>query len=258
MAKMLLAAGIGNSNITFGIHDEDQWIVHKRIRTVPNKTSDEYLVLFRDLLSQGDFDIKSIQYSIFCSVVPPLTSTFQNMIAELTDRAPLVVEPGIRTGIRIRTDNPVEVGSDLVANAVAAYEKYHGSSLVVDFGTALTFTAVAEPGDLLGVAIAPGLVSAIRVLAEDTAQLPSVQLIPPPNAIGRNTIHSIQSGIIFGYVGMIEAILRRMKKEMPSGNVEIIATGGQAKIIAPLTAQFTRVDPLLTLDGLRIISERNR
>ncbi len=255
---MLLAIDIGNSNITFGIHDGDRWINHKRIRTVNNKTADEYLVLFRDLLSQDNFEIKNIDYAIFCSVVPPLTVTFVNMVAELTGERPLVVEPGIRTGIRIRTDNPVEVGSDLVANAVAAYEKNHSNSLIVDFGTALSFTAVAAPGDLLGVVIAPGLRSAIRALVANTAQLPSVQLIAPPTAIGRNTIHSIQSGVIFGYVGLIEAILRRMKKELPAGNVDVIATGGQAKILAPLTAQFTQVDTLLTLEGLRIISEKNR
>ncbi len=255
---MLLAIDIGNSNVTFGIHDGSEWINHKRIRTVNNKTSDEYLVLFRDLLSQNDFEAKNIEHAIFCSVVPHLTVTFQNMIMELIGELPLVVEPGIRTGIRIRTDNPVEVGSDLVANAVAAYEKNHSNSLIVDFGTALTFTAVAAPGDLLGVVIAPGLRSAIRALVENTAQLPSVQLIPPPAAIGKNTIHSIQSGVIFGYVGLIEAIIRRMKKELPSGPVDVIATGGQAKILAPLTAQFTLVDPLLTLEGLRIIAERNR
>jgi len=255
---MLLAIDIGNSNITFGIHDGDQWITHKRIRTVSNKTADEYLVLFRDLLSRGRFETKSIDHAVFCSVVPPLTVTFINMIVELISETPLVVEPGIRTGIRIRTDNPVEVGSDLVAGAVAAYEKNHSNSLIVDFGTALSFTAVAAPGDLLGVVIAPGLRSAVRALVENTAQLPSVQLTPPPTAIGRNTIHSIQSGVIFGYVGLIEAILRRMKKELPAGNVDVIATGGQAKIIAPLTGQFTHVDPLLTLEGLRIISERNR
>jgi type III pantothenate kinase len=253
---MLLAIDVGNTNVTFGVHDGKDWLDHKRIRTAINRTADEYLVLFQNLLSTDRVEVAAIKRAVLSSVVPPLTETLGSMVSELIGEAPLVVEPGIRTGIRIRTENPAEVGSDLVANAVAAYEYYKGSSIIVGFGTALTFTAITEPGDLLGVAIAPGLSSAVRMLTETTAQLPAVQLKPPPRAIGRNTIHSIQSGVIFGYVGMVEAILRRMKNEIP-GIPEIIATGGQAGVLAPLTAQFTRVEPWLTLDGLRFIAERN-
>jgi len=162
----------------------------------------------------------------------------------------------VRTGLRIRTDNPTEVGADLVANAVAAYARFQSSCIVVDFGTALTFTAVAEPGDLLGVAIAPGLNSAAGALSRDTAQLPRVQLAPPPTAIGRNTTHSIQSGLVFGYVGLVEALIGRMRQEL-GGRAHAVATGGLAPIIAPLTDQFAEIDPWLTLEGLRIIAERN-
>jgi type III pantothenate kinase len=254
---MLLAIDVGNTNITFGVHNGDDWIDHKRIRTAIGRTSDEYLVLFQSLLSSDKVVVESIHKAILSSVVPPLIETLSTMVTELIGEMPLVVEPGIRTGIRIRTENPSEVGSDLVANAVAAYEDYKGSSIIVGFGTALTFTAVAEPGDLLGVAIAPGLNAAVRVLSETTAQLPPVQLRPPPRAIGRNTIHSIQSGVVFGYVGMIEAIVRRMKQELP-GTPRVLATGGQAHILASLTAQFSKVEPWLTLDGLKLISDRNQ
>jgi type III pantothenate kinase len=162
----------------------------------------------------------------------------------------------VRTGIRIRTENPTEVGADLVANAVAAYARFQGNCIVVDFGTALTFTAVAVPGDLLGVAIAPGLNSAAAALSSNTAQLPRVRLIPPPTAIGRNTVHSIQSGVVFGYIGLVEALIGRMRAEL-GGDAQAVATGGLARTIAPLTDQFAAIEPWLTLDGLRIIAERN-
>jgi len=169
---------------------------------------------------------------------------------------PLVVGPGVRTGLRIRTDNPAEVGADLVANAVAAYDRFRGNCIVVDFGTATTFTAVAEPGDLLGVAIAPGLNLTASALSLGTAQLPRVQLAPPPAAIGRNTVHSMQAGLVFGYVGLVEAIVGRMREEL-GGSAQVVATGGLVRVIAPLTDQFTAVEPLLTLEGLRLIAERN-
>ena len=253
---MLLAIDVGNSNITFGVHNGDGWIDHKRLSTVISRTSDEYLVVFCNLLYQDQLRVEDIDRAVISSVVPPLVETLGTMTRDLIGETPLVVEPGIRTGIRIRTDNPAEVGSDLVAGAVAAHELYRSSAIIVGFGTALTFTAVDEHGDLLGVAIAPGLNAAVKTLIKDTAQLPAVQLKPPPRAIGRNTIHSIQSGIIFGYVGMVESIVRRMKKEL-AGPVEVIATGGQANVLAPLTAQFTRVEPWLILDGLRLIADKN-
>jgi len=169
---------------------------------------------------------------------------------------PLIVAPGIKTGIRIRTDNPAEVGSDLVVGAVAAYERYRSNCIVVGFGTALTFTAVADPGDLLGVAIAPGLTYAAEALFEHTAQLRLVDLDVPTAAIGKNTVHSIQSGIVFGYVGMVESIIRRFMEELP-GPPEVVATGGQAEFLAPLTEVFTEIDPWLNLEGLRLVWERN-
>jgi type III pantothenate kinase len=217
---------------------------------------DEYAVLFRDFLRDDNLRLSDIDRAILGSVVPPLTGTFSRMLERYTAQEPLVVGPGVRTGLRIRTENPAEVGADLVANAVAAYARFQGNCVAVDFGTALTFTAIAEPGDLLGVAIAPGLRSAAAALSSNTAQLPRVRLVPPPAAIGRNTVHSIQSGVVYGYIGLVEALVGRMRAEM-SGQAKAIATGGLARVIAPLTDQFAAIEPWLTLDGLRIIAEQN-
>jgi len=253
---MLLAIDIGNTNIAFGIYQQNRWRNYWRIRTVPDKMPDEYAVLLRDLLRDEDLLMRDIDLAILSSVVPPLTGTFTQMLAQQTGQEPIIVGPGVRTGLRIRTDNPAEVGADLVANGVAAYALFQSNCIVVDFGTALTFTAVAEPGDLLGVAIAPGLNSAAAALSRNTAQLPSVRLIPPPTAIGRNTVHSVQSGVVFGYIGLVEALIKRMRAEL-GGHAKAVATGGLARVIAPLTDQFTAIEPWLTLDGLRIIAERN-
>jgi type III pantothenate kinase len=190
-------------------------------------------------------------------VVPPVTGSLRQMFGSLAPAEPLVVAPGVKTGIRIRTDNPSEVGSDLVIGAVAAYDRYKTNCIVVGFGTALTFTAVADPGDLLGVAIAPGLKYAVEALFEHTALLKLVDLEVPESAIGKNTVHSIQSGVLYGYVGIVESIIKRFRAELP-GPPEVIGTGGQAAVIAPLTDVFTEIDPWLNLEGLRIIWERNQ
>jgi len=266
---MLLAIDVGNTNISIGIYDQERQhssipplpAHHWRIRTARDKMPDEYAVLFRALLCEDGLALEDMDRSILSSVVPPLTGILSEMIAEHVKRDPLVVGPGVRTGIRIRTDNPAEVGADLVANAVGAYYRFQSNCIVVGFGTALTFTAVAEPGDLLGVAIAPGLNTAASALSSRTAQLPHVQLLPPPSVIGRNTVHSIRAGLVFGYLGLVEALIQRMRAEM-GGQATAIATGGLARAIAPLSDEFAadpavRIDPWLTLDGLRIIAERN-
>lgn len=253
---MLLAIDIGNTNIAFGLYGQGEWTHHWRIRTVPDKMPDEYAVLLRSLLRDEGLSMADIHRVVVSSVVPPLTGVFAELLEREMGRLPLIVGRGARTGIRIRTENPAEVGADLVANAVAAYERFGSNCIVVDFGTALTFTAVATPGDLMGVAIAPGLNTAVRALFGRTAQLPLIQLEAPPQAIGRNTTHSIQSGIVFGYVGLVEALIRRMRAEL-GGSAQAVATGGLAQIVAPLTGEFEAIDPWLTLEGLRLISERN-
>jgi type III pantothenate kinase len=253
---MLLAINIGNSSSRFGVHDGVRWIAHWRLRTVPDRMPDEYAVLFAGLLSQVGLDLKGVSRAVLASVVPPVTEQIAAMLDDRAGAPPLVVAPGIRTGIRIRTDNPAEVGADLVANAVAAFDRFASACVAVDFGTALSFTAVSAAGDLVGVAIAPGLTHALRALTDNTAQLPLVPLAPPPSAIGRNTVHSIQAGVVLGYVGLVESLVGRMRAELGAGT-KVVATGGQSLLIPPLTNVFDEVDPWLTLDGLRLIGERN-
>lgn len=263
---MLLAMDVGNTNIAFGIYDPrapapadsggNGWAHHWRVQTAPDKMPDEYAVLLSSLLRERGLCLEDVERVVLSSVVPALTTTFSEVFERQASTDLLIVGPGVRTGLRIRTDNPAEVGGDLVANAVAAHARFHSNCIVVDFGTALTFTAVAESGDLLGVAIAPGLHAAASALASNTAQLPRVRLVPPPAAIGRNTVHSIQSGVVFGYIGLVQALIRRMRAEL-GGQALAIATGGLARVIAPLSDEFTSIEPWLTLDGLRLIAERN-
>jgi type III pantothenate kinase len=253
---MILAVNVGNSSTAFGICRDNDWLGRWRIRTVHERLPDEYSLLFERFLHRLDLEAGDIARLVVASVVPQVTEMIVQIGGSDFGREPLVLGSGVNTGIRIGTDNPAEVGTDLVANAVAAYELFQGSCIIIDFGTALTFTAVAEGGVLEGVSIAPGLKYAVRALSKNTAQLPTVQLCQPPAAIGKNTIHSIQSGIIFGYVGMVEALVDRIKAELP-GKVQVVATGGQADIIAPLADRIDVVEPWLNLDGLRLVSERN-
>lgn len=253
---MLLAIDIGNTNIVIGAYADGSWAHHWRILTDRDKMGDEYVVLFRALFHEGGLTPTDFNRVAICSVVPPLTGVISETVNRLVGRTPLIVGPGVRTGIRIRTDNPTEVGADLVANAVAAYDRLHSNCIVVDFGTATTFTAVAVPGDLIGVAIAPGLQASASALAEKTAQLPHVQLQLPPAAIGRNTPHSMQSGLIFGHIGLVKELVDRMSAEM-GGEVKAIATGGLSSTLASLTDRFVAIDPWLTLNGVRLIAERN-
>ena len=229
---MLLAIDIGNSNIVFGVHDRNAWVDRWRIRTVPEKTSAEYGLLFRELLSSSGTELDSIERTIISSVVPQLTQQLQEMAHALFRSEVLVVTQELKTGLVVKTDNPSEVGADLITNAVAAYSMLKSNCIVVDFGTALTFTAVSRTGDILGVAIAPGIRSATEALSTHTAQLPHVSLNAPPAAIGKNTVHSIQSGIIFGYAGfhsrnlaMAETVARREGVNLYRLIVEVMRYG---------------------------------
>lgn len=253
---MLLAVSIGNSHITFGTYAGRAWTRRWRIQTVHAKTADEYLVIMRTLFDAAGISPSAVDRAILSSVVPPLTGTLVETMTTLAGREPLMLSPRLDLGLRITTENPSEVGADLVANAVAAYARFGGNCIVVDFGTALSFTAVAAPGELRGVAIAPGLTSAVDSLARSTAQLPSVYLAPPPAAIGRNTVHSIQAGIVFGYTGLVGDIIRRMRAEL-GGSASVIVTGGQSRIMAPLLGPDVVHEQWLALEGLQIIAERN-
>lgn len=253
---MLLCIDIGNTNIVLGLWDDGEWLTHWRLRTVRDQMPDEYAILLRALLRDSGYAMAHIRRVVLASVVPPLTTVFTELFSRYLGAEPLVVGPGVRTGLRIRIDNPVELGADLVANAVAAYQRFRSACIIVDFGTATTFSAVSKEGDFLGVAIALGAGIAAEALANRTAQLPRVSLVAPPAAIGKNTIHSMQSGLIFGYVGLVEGLIRRIRAEL-GGEAQVVATGGLSRVLAPLTDEINVVDPWLTLEGLRLISERN-
>jgi type III pantothenate kinase len=253
---MLLCVDVGNSNIVVGLWDQDKWLAHWRALTVREQTADEYATLLKALLRDGGYEWTAIKRVVIASVVPPLTSVFREVFVDHWRIQPLMVSPGVRTGLRIRIDNPVELGADLVADAVAAHNRFHTACIVVDFGTATTFSAVSREGDFVGVAIAIGLGVAAEALSSRTAQLPRVGLLPPPTAIGKNTIHSMQSGLVYGHIGLVEELIRRIRAEL-GGEAQVIATGGLSSALAPLTKEIGFVDPWLTLDGLRLISERN-
>ena len=253
---MLLCIDIGNTNMVIGLWNEGNWLAQWRVRTAHDKMPDEYAVLLKTLLRDRDYELENVTRVAIASVVPHLKTVFQDLFNSYLGVKPLILGPGVHTGISIRIDNPAELGADLVADAVAAYERLHTTCIIVDFGTATTFSAVSEDGEFLGVSIAPGIEVAAEALARQTAQLPHIRLIPPPQVIGKNTTHSMQSGLIFGYIGLVEGLIRRIRIEL-GGKAVVIATGGLSKVFAPLTDEITIIDQELTLEGLRIISERN-
>ncbi len=247
---MLLAIDIGNTNIVFGINQNDEWINHWRIQTDQLKTADEYEVIFRSLLTAGKICRTEILGIIFSSVVPSLVHPFREMLSGLFEKAAInQVSPDTYKRLPIKVLNPFEIGTDLVANAMAAFQKFGGNTMVIDFGTALTFTTIGGNAEILGVAIAPGLRTAVGALAGKTAQLPQIHITPPPSVLGENTIHAIQSGIIFGYTGLVESIVERTEAEIGQ-KLTVVATGGLGSVIAPLTKKVTIVEPMLTLEGL--------
>lgn len=270
---MLLAIDIGNSNITLGVWHEGKWLAHWRLQTVRERTPDEYAVILQALFAQSGLRLADVEGAALGSVVPTLTGAFEAVCEQTIGKRPLVVAPGVRTGVRIRVDNPAEVGADRVINTVAAHRLYGGPAIVVDFGTATTFDAVSAEGDYLGGAIAPGLGIAHDALVQRAARLYRVDLLPPPSAIGRNTVTAMQSGLVLGYIGLIEGLVSRIRRELeelaePSpkavageggrAHVKVIATGGLAEVIARQTPAIEIIAPWLTLDGLRLIYDLNR
>jgi type III pantothenate kinase len=252
---MLLAIDIGNSNVVCGLSSNNHWAEQFRIHTVENKTADEYEVIYRTLLASRNIDLKKIDRVVLSSVVPTLILPIREMIRKLFNQEPLILGPELYPRLNIGISNPYEIGTDLVANAVAAHTKYSGNCIVVDFGTALTFTVIKADGHLLGVTIAPGLKTAMTSLSQKTAQLPNVDLAIPPSCIGKNTVHAMQAGIVLGYKGLVESLLTGMKKEM-DGETTVIATGGLATVMLPILDCFDHHEPMLTLDGLKIIGNQ--
>lgn len=254
---MLLTIDIGNTNITFGLYEGEQLGPRWRIRTIHEKMPDEYGILMVQLFEHRGYAIEQVDGVSIASVVPPLTQAFVDVSRTYLGRDPLVIDAGVRTGVRIRYDDPRQVGADRVVDAAAVRALYGVPACIVDFGTGTTFDAVSAEGDYLGGAIAPGIGIAAQALFERTAKLPRVELSRPPSAIGRNTPHAMQSGLLFGYVGLVEGMVARFKEELGPGT-SVVATGGLAEIVAEETDVIDVVDPWLTLHGLRIVYELNQ
>ena len=254
---MLICIDIGNTNITMGLYQGEALLDKWRISTNLERMPDEYGIQLIGFLSHADFSIGDIHDAIIASVVPPLTSKWEEMLKKFLNVSPLVVSAGVKTGVNNLYHEPNAVGADRIVNAAAAFKLYGGPACIVDFGTATTFDALSENGDYLGGAISPGIGIAAEALFSRTAKLPRVDLSRPPFAIGRTTTHSMQSGLLFGYVGLVEGMVKRFIDELGE-QTKVIATGGLSEIIAKETPVIDIIAPWLTLDGLRIIYELNQ
>lgn len=254
---MLLTIDIGNTNIAVGVFREEDLVEHWQIRSEAGKTCDEYAVTLQNLFSLSGFAVKNVTGVIISSVVPPLTPVFQKLSLDLMHQKAFVVGPGLKTGMPILYDNPQDVGADRVVSAVAAFAKYGGPCIVVDFGTATTFDAVSIDGEYLGGAIAPGVHISAEALFLRTAKLPRFEIKKPESAIGRTTVSSMQSGLYFGYIGLVSKIIDVMSCELGE-DVKVISTGGFAPIVYKEIGSIGFHEPYLVFDGLRILYERNK
>lgn len=252
----LLAIDIGNSNVVWGVFDNERLIADWRLGTDPAKTVDEYGILLLDLLGIKGINPESLDAVILSSVVPPLTALFEELAEKYLHHLPLTVSSELKTGLTLRYDNPEEIGTDRIVNAAAAYRRYGGPIIIVDFGTATTFCVVTEKGEYLGGAIAPGLRISAEALYARAAKLPKVELTRPKSIIGQDTTSSIQAGLIFGYAGLVDAVVGRIQKEL-GRDCFVLATGGLAGLIAADSQSIREVRPNLTLEGLALVYKLN-
>ncbi|MBE7062138.1 MAG: type III pantothenate kinase [Clostridiales bacterium] len=255
---MLLAIDLGNTNIKYGVFDGEKMVASFRVSSRISRTADEYGSVLVGLLSDSGIKKSDIDGIIFSSVIPALNYTICHMCEFFFGIQPIMIGPGIKTGLNIKAENPREVGADIIVNSVSAFNKYGGPIVVIDFGTATTFDVISEKCDLIGVVIAPGIKTSLEGLATKTAQLPMVELDAPKTVIGKNTKHCMQSGIIFGFAGLVDNILRKIKKELGVEQLNVVATGGLGEIIAKEAKGINVVDRTLTLDGLRYIYQLNK
>jgi type III pantothenate kinase len=256
-SKMVLVVDVGNTNITCGVYEKDELLTTFRITTKIPRTSDEYGVLFRDMLSYNDISTEDIEGVIIASVVPNVMHALIGAINRYMDKNPLIVGPGIKTGIMITSDNPKEIGPDRIVDAVAAYVKYGGPVLVLDFGTATTYDLVTEDGKFPVGITAPGIRISAKALWEDTAKLPEIEIKKPKSILATETISSMQAGLVYGQIGQTEYIIKKVKEETGYANLKVVATGGLGRIIANETDTIDVYDSALTLDGLKIIYDKN-
>ncbi len=254
---MLLAIDVGNSNHVIGLFKEKKLLTHWRIRTERNRTADEYWVLIKEFILINEADVETIDDIVISCVVPSLIPVLEEMSHKFFSCEPLIVGPGIKTGIPILYRNPAEVGADRIVNAVAGFEKYGGPLIIVDFGTATTFDAISKKGEYLGGAICPGIQISMEALFKNTAKLPRVDLAAPENVIGKSTVESIQSGAFYGFKGMIDYLISMMAKEL-GPETKVIGTGGVAPNLIDQIDVIETFDPFLTLEGLKIIFYKNR
>ena len=254
---MLLAFDVGNTNIVCGVYKDRKLIRHWRVATDTLQTADGYAALLGNLFQLTGLSFKEVEDIIISTVVPPIIPILETMSQRYFHTKPILVGPGIKTGIKLKYENPREIGADRIVNVVGAYEQYGGPLIVIDIGTATTFDVVDTNGDFLGGVISPGLGTAAEGLFQRAAKLPRIELVTPKNIICRNTINGMQAGLIFGFAGHIDAIVHRIKKEY-GREMEVVATGGFAKMIAKESATIDRIDYFLTLTGLRALYERNQ
>ena len=254
---MLLAIDVGNTNTVLGMYDGPKLVDHFRVQTEKDRTGDEYGLQLHSLFHFLGHELASIHDVIVSSVVPPMAFPLEQMAQRFFGKTPLFVGPGVKTGMPVLYDNPREVGADRIVNAVAAYDRWPQGLLIVDFGTATTFDAVTPKGEYLGGAIAPGVGISMEALFQRASRLPRVAFERPDRVVGRNTVASMQSGIVFGYTGLVDGICERMAAEL-GFPVKVVATGGLAPLLAKVSKRIEEVDEMLTLDGLRIIYDRNQ